>query len=204
MIVADSQSAPVTVLVVDDEETVRVALARFLSRLGYRVAQAATAPAALAQQAADPVDVMLADIRMPEMSGLDLVPRALAQDPDVAIIMLTAVDDPRTAIDCLKLGASDYLIKPVELDELELAVHAALRRRQLEIERRGLEEWLTREVATRTRDLEEHTTAVADVALAALAATSNWVGEDAAVAALAQALGTAPEEIAADLRRRRA
>src|SRR3989454_2121177 len=65
---------------------------------------------------------MLCDIRMPNMSGVELVPKALAADTDLAIIMLTAIDEPRTAIECLKLGAYDYLIKPVDLDELEMSL----------------------------------------------------------------------------------
>src|SRR5256886_6783126 len=72
--------------------------------------------------------------------------------------MLTATDEPRTAIECLKLGAYDYLIKPVDLDELEMSLQSGLRQRQLEIDRRELEQWLAREVAVRTRDLEERTT----------------------------------------------
>jgi DNA-binding NtrC family response regulator len=117
---------------------------------------------------------MLSDIRMPNMTGVELVPKALAADSDLAIIMLTAIDEPRTAIDCLKLGAYDYLIKPVDLDELEMSLQGALRQRQLEVERRELEQWLAREVAVRTRDLEERTTVVEDIALAALAAAGDW------------------------------
>ena len=100
------------------------------------------------------------------MSGVELVPKALAADSDLAIIMLTAIDEPRTAIECLKLGAYDYLIKPVDLDELEMSLQSGLRQRQLEIDRRELEQWLAREVAVRTRDLEERTTVVEDIAVA--------------------------------------
>src|SRR2546423_4788852 len=98
---------------------------------------------------------MLSDIRMPNMSGVELVPKALAADSALAIIMLTAIDEPRTAIECLKLGAYDYLIKPVDLDALEMSLQGALRQRQLRIERRELEQWLARGGGGRTRDLEE-------------------------------------------------
>src|SRR5881409_1984372 len=153
----EAKSSPTTVLVVDDEDGIRQALDRFLTRLGYRVLQAASGAEALERQAADSPHVMLSDIRMPNMSGVELVPKALAQDADLAVIMLTAIDEPRTAIECLKLGAYDYLIKPVDLDELEMWLQGALRQRQLEIDRRELEHWLAREVAVRTRDLEERT-----------------------------------------------
>ena len=91
----------------------------------------------------------------------------------------------------------------MDLDELELSLQGALRQRQLEVERRELEQWLAREVAVRTRDLEEHTTAIGQVALDALAATKSWPGEQQAVEKLAEALGSPADEIAAELRKRR-
>jgi cyclic di-GMP phosphodiesterase len=196
-------ATPTTVLVVDDEDGIRHALNRFLSRLGYRVLQAASAAEALDQQAADLPHAMLSDIRMPNMTGVELVPKALAHDSDLAIIMLTAIDEPRTAIECLKLGAYDYLIKPVDLDELQLSLQGALRQRQLEIERRELEQWLAREVAVRTRDLEDHTSAIARIALDAVAATKSWPGEQSAVEKLAKALGSPVDELVAEVRKRR-
>jgi len=196
-------TTPTTVLVVDDEEGIRHALNRFLSRLGYRVIQAASAAEALDQQAAELPHAMLSDIRMPNMTGVELVPKALAHDSDLAIIMLTAIDEPRTAIECLKLGTYDYLIKPVDLDELQLSLQAALRQRQLEIERRELEQWLAREVAVRTRDLEDHTAAISRIAVDAIAATQGWAGEQAAVQQLAKEMGSSVDEIAAEVRKRR-
>src|SRR5689334_4081064 len=98
----DSHSLATTILVVDDEEGIRQALDRFLSRLGYKVLQAASGAEALDRQAAGQPQAMLSDIRMPNMSGVELVPKALAVDSDLAIIMLTAIDEPRTAIECLK------------------------------------------------------------------------------------------------------
>src|SRR2546426_1546186 len=136
----DAQTPATTILVVDDEEGIRQALDRFLTRLGYRVLQAASGAEALDRQAAEQPQVMLSDIRMPNMTGVELVPKALTVDSDLAIIMLTAIDEPRTAIECLRLGAYDYLIKPVDLDELEMSLQGALRQRQLEIERRRSEE----------------------------------------------------------------
>src|SRR5919109_160110 len=192
-----------TVLVVDDEDGIRQALTRFLNRLGYQVSAAANATEALERLAADNPTAMLCDIRMPETSGVELLPKVLAQDPDLAVIMLTAIDEPRTAIECLKLGASDYLIKPVDLEELELSLLHALRQRQLEVDRRELEQWLAREVAVRTRDLEERTAVIEDIALDALAAARDWSGSDAAINKLAEELGAPREELAAELKRRR-
>jgi DNA-binding NtrC family response regulator len=192
-----------TVLVVDDEEGIRLALERFLSRLGYQVRAAANGAEALEHLTADRPQAMLCDIRMPEMSGVELLPKVLARDPDIAVLMLTAIDEPRTAIECLKLGAFDYLIKPVDLEELELALQHALRKRQLEVDRRELEQWLAREVAVRTRDLEERTAAIENIALDALAAARDWHGTDAALTKLADEVGATREDLAAEVKRRR-
>lgn len=199
-----TSAGPTTVLVVDDEDGIRQALTRFLTRLGYQVQAAANATEALAKQAEHHPTAMLCDIRMPETSGVELLPKVLAQDPDLAIIMLTAIDEPRTAIECLKLGAYDYLIKPVDLEELELSLQHALRQRQLEVDRRELEQWLAREVAVRTRELEERSAAIEEIALDALAAARDWDGTDAALNKLAEELGASREELNEEVRRRRA
>jgi len=194
---------PTTILVVDDEDGIRQALDRFLTRQGYRVAQAPDASAALAAlDEAHPL-AMLCDIRMPNMTGVELLPKALAVDTDLAVIMLTAIDEPRTAIECLKLGAYDYLIKPVDLDELEVSLTNALRRRQLEIDRRELERWLAREVAVRTRALEERNEAIEAIALDALAAARGWDGTKEAVERLAAELGVPADELLREVERRR-
>ena len=195
-----SKPAPTTVLVVDDEDGIRHALDRFLTRLGYRVVQASSGAEALALLAKEKPMALLSDIRMPNMTGVELVPKVMAQDADVAIIMLTAIDEPRTAIECLKLGAYDYLIKPVDLDELELSLQGGLRARQLEIERRELEQWLAREVAERTRELEEKTAVIEDVALTALAAAPDRPEQ---VKRLAAEMGVPLEEVAAEVKKRR-
>ena len=199
----ETDAKPTTVLVVDDEDGIRQALERFLTRSGYRVVQAANGAEALERQAAEGPQAMLCDIRMPNMTGIELVPKTLAQDHDLAIIMLTAIDEPRTAIECLKLGAYDYLIKPVDLEELEVSLQGALRQRQLEVDRRQLEQWLAREVAVRTRDLEERTAVIEAIALDAIAAAKDCAGADEALNRLARELGGSPEDLAAEVRKRR-
>ena len=196
-------TSPTAVLVVDDEEGIRQALERFLTRVGYRVSGAANAKEALARLEAEHPQAMLCDIRMPETTGVELLPKALAVDHDLAVIMLTAIDEPRTAIECLKLGASDYLIKPVDLDELEMSLQHALRARQLEIDRRQLEQWLAKEVAERTRDLEEKTAAIEAIALDAIAAT-NGAAQEAAIQKLAAELGVSVDDVRLEVRARQA
>jgi len=198
-----SATQPTPILVVDDELGIRQALDRYLQRLGYRVSLAENGEAALQRIVADQPHAMLCDIRMPRMSGVDLVPKALAALPDLAIIMLSAVDNPKTAIECLRLGAYDYLIKPLDLEELEVSLRSSLRRRQLEIDRRELEGWLAREVAERTQALEERTNVIAEIALQALAAAPHWSGAAAATERLARELGTPLEELTRDIDQRR-
>jgi ClpP class serine protease len=85
-----------------------------------------------------------------------------------------------------------------------LSLQHALRQRQLEVDRRELEQWLAREVAVRTRELEERSAAIEDVALDALAAARDWDGTDAALNKLAEELGASREELDEEVRRRRA
>jgi DNA-binding response OmpR family regulator len=191
------------ILVVDDEPGIRQTLARFLARHGYRAIEAEHGAQALELQATERPAAMLCDVMMPEVTGVELVPKALAHDPDIAIIMLTAVDRPGTAIECLRLGARDYLIKPVDLDELRISLEAALRLRQLEIERRDVERWLAGEVASRTHDLAERLAAVEEVALDLLAAAPGSRLAETAVERLARALGMTEEEIRVEIARRR-
>lgn len=140
-------------LVVDDEEAIRTALARFLRARGFEVMTAESGMAALNVLTQEKFVGILCDIRMPGMTGLELVPQALAHDPDLAIVMLTAVNDAPTATEALGLGAMDYLMKPVELSDLATAIERALHKRALSIEQRKVERLIREEVAAQTEEL---------------------------------------------------
>jgi len=142
------------VLVVDDEDAIRAALARFLRSRGYDVHAADCGATALEQLAERRFVLMLCDVRMPGISGTELIPRALAIDPALAVVMLTAVNDAHTATEALSGGAMNYLMKPVELAELQQAVERALHRRALAIEQRRVEQMIREEVDLRTSELE--------------------------------------------------
>jgi putative nucleotidyltransferase with HDIG domain len=103
---------------------------------------------------------MLCDVRMPGMSGLDVVPRAIELDRQLAVLMLTAVNEAAAATDALSHGAYDYLVKPIALAELQLAVERALHRRQLEIDRQHVERHIREEVMLRTMELEQEKAAL--------------------------------------------
>ena len=152
---ATSAPAQTRVLVVDDEESIRFALSRFLRGRGYDAVRAESGAAALARLSQERFDIMLCDVRMPAMSGLDVLTHALRLDGDLAVLMLTAVNDAATATDALSHGAMDYLVKPVELPDLERAVERAAHRRNLEIERRNVEVLIREEVSLRTDELEQ-------------------------------------------------
>lgn len=143
------------ILVVDDESTIRLALSRFLRTRGYDVEMADSGTAALGLLGQQRFSLMLCDLRMPGVSGLEVVPQALAQDPDLAIIMLTAVNDAQSATDALSRGAFDYLTKPVELPDLQAAVERASARRMRALERQAIDRLIREEVAIRTMQLEQ-------------------------------------------------
>ena len=148
------------ILVVDDEATIRLALSRFLRTRGFEVEVADSGAAALEMLAHSRFSLMLCDLRMPGISGLDVVPRALALDTDLGIIMLTAVNDAASATEALSSGAFDYLTKPVELPDLQASVERAMMRRVRHMERRAIDRLVREEVALRTVQLEREKSAL--------------------------------------------
>jgi putative two-component system response regulator len=128
--------SPATILVVDDEPCVREVVARWLVADGYRSAQAATAQAAWECLQTGPVQLVTLDIRMPGVSGIELLPQIVAAFPDTPVIMMTGVEETRTAVTALTHGACAYLAKPVKREALRGEVRAALRRRQIAIDSR--------------------------------------------------------------------
>ena len=151
---APGVGAPKRLLVVDDEEAIRAAVSRYLQRLGYEVHTASGVPEALDQLGRMKFVCMLCDVRMPGVSGVEGLPSAFAADPDLAVLMLSGVNDAPTATEALSLGAMDYLLKPVPLPELQRAIERALHRRELSIERRRVEALIREEVDLRTSELQ--------------------------------------------------
>ena len=143
------------ILIVDDEETIRLALRKFLRSRGYEVEIAGSGDQALQVLGKDSFALMLCDVRMPGMTGVQIVPLAREIDRDLAIIMLTAVNDAATATEVLASGATDYLMKPVELADLQQAVDHALQKRLELIEMRRFDMLIREEVALRTAELEQ-------------------------------------------------
>jgi DNA-binding response OmpR family regulator len=116
------------VLVVDDDPTVSDVVRRYLQREGYAVALAADGPAALASFAAARPDLVVLDLMLPGMDGLEVCRRLRARGDDVPVVMLTALGEESDRIVGLELGADDYVTKPFSPRELVLRVQSVLRR----------------------------------------------------------------------------
>jgi putative two-component system response regulator len=164
----------VSLLVVDDEEPIRNALKRYLTKQEFEVFTAASGEEALGVlREHEDVAVMLCDIRMAGMSGVDIVPQALEVSPDLAILMLTAVNDATTAALCMQRGALDYLTKPVELLELGRTIQRALKRRDMLIGRRQLDHHIKEEVERRTGEFQRERSRLERVSVATLEVLIN-------------------------------
>src|SRR5246500_2059841 len=166
-------AGPVQILVVDDEEPIRNALKKFLTQQQFEVYAAAAGEEALNQLRRHKIALMLCDIRMPGTSGVDLVPQAIEIEPDLAILMLTAVNDATSAALCMQRGAMDYLTKPIELADLGRAIQRALKRRETLLEHRDLDQWLKEEVTTRTAELQRERHKLERISVATLEALVN-------------------------------
>lgn len=114
------------VLIVDDEPAVQGFVERVLTRQGYRCAKAVNASEAIAAAMNEAPDLTISDIRMPGSDGTWLLAELKQRYPDMAVIMLTAVAEATTAVDCVKAGADDFLVKPINMDELVVSVERAL------------------------------------------------------------------------------
>jgi response regulator RpfG family c-di-GMP phosphodiesterase len=145
---------PRDVLIVDDDPQVREVLHQIFLSAGYRCLLACDGQEGLTTFRAWHPPLTVTDLKMPVMDGMALLGALRQEDPNSAVIVLTGAADMKTAIDSLKLGAHDFIMKPVNLDELLISADRALERRQLLMERREYQELLERRVEEATRDLE--------------------------------------------------
>ncbi len=132
------------ILVVDDEEKMRRLLEMALQALGHEVVQAANGMEALTRFIEGDFDLIITDLRMPELDGLGLLRAVRARDDAVPVIVLTAHGSVESAVEAMKLGASDYIFRPFEMATVELAVARALTMGQVQRENRYLREEVTR------------------------------------------------------------
>jgi DNA-binding NtrC family response regulator len=122
------------ILVVEDEGYVRDSLAEILRARGYEVETASAPPAAVAALERAPVDVVLSDLKMPAGGGLELLKRIRMTWPELPVVILTGFGTVGSAVECLRAGASDYVLKPTDPDALEVALERAMESRALKRE----------------------------------------------------------------------
>ncbi len=115
------------ILIVDDEVKMRRILEIMLQKMGHQVVSAGNGREALERFRSAGADMVITDLRMPEMDGIELLASLRAQGSDVPVMLITARGTIETAVDAMKLGASDYVLRPFDIDALELAVTRVLR-----------------------------------------------------------------------------
>ena len=143
------------ILIVDDEEDIRLLLEQILEKKGYACVLAADAAEARDCLKEHDCDLVLCDINMPGESGLELIRDVSAKYRDVAVIMVTGIDDPVVAETVFEVGVFDYIAKPIRRNSILISVANALHRRELEIANRAYSEDLEQMVAERTSQLKE-------------------------------------------------
>lgn len=133
------------VLVVDDEESIREFLEIMLRKEGYEVTCAEDGQKALDIIKKKSFDLVISDLQMPNMTGIELLKHVKDQYPDILFMMITAFGTTETAVEAMKLGAYDYITKPFKIDEVRIIIANALRSKNLEVENRTLKKELTKE-----------------------------------------------------------
>jgi DNA-binding NtrC family response regulator len=131
-----------TLLVIDDEESQLIAIGGFLRKIGYNVIASRSAEDAAPIFEREPIDLVISDMRMSGMSGLELLQKIKPSQPDIMFILMTAYGTVDNAVESIKQGAFNYLTKPIDLDQLEISITKALESRRLIAENRQLKDIL--------------------------------------------------------------
>jgi putative two-component system response regulator len=155
MIESVQSSSPPTCLIVDDEIRLRQVLVQLMRSDGFQCVEAANGAEALEVLARQGVQLVISDLRMPKMDGTELLREIRARYPDIAVVIISANVDVQVAVQCLAIGAMDYLVKPYQLEEVRARVAQALEKRRLIIENRDYQERLEERVMVQSRRMEE-------------------------------------------------
>jgi putative nucleotidyltransferase with HDIG domain len=150
------EEAEVVILIVDDEDAIRSMLTRKLEGEGYRCEVASDGNESLWKAFMKDFDLVLMDIKMPGLSGMEALPQMVTDHPDTCVIMITAVADAKTAVEAMKLGAYDYVTKPFDLDDLSMRVRRALERRRLVLENKEYQRHLEQKVKEQIEQIQEY------------------------------------------------
>ena len=147
--------SPVRCLVVDDEAMLRRVLVRVLASAGYEAVEAGSGLEALDRLGRQAFDLVISDIHMPGMDGIQLLAQVRALYPEVGVVMITAVTDVQTAVACLNQGALDYVGKPFQVEEALARVRQALERRRLTVENKDYQRTLERRVKEQADKIQD-------------------------------------------------
>lgn len=153
MHLVDNLAAPTRILIVDDDASVRDVISVLLQEEGYECRTASSAEAALDIAAAEAPPLVISDMKMPGRDGIWLLEAFRERYSETAVIMLTGYGDTEAAVDCLRRGAVDYLLKPPKLTDLIRAIERALAKRRIELARKRYQKKLERKVRDRTGEL---------------------------------------------------
>src|SRR5512145_3062814 len=119
------------IMVVDDERMIRWSIQQALSKDGHSVTAVETGEVAVAQAADEMPDIVFLDITLPGIDGIEVLRRLKSMDSSVTVVMVTATEDVKTAVEAMRLGAYDYVSKPFDLDRLRVIAQNALDRHEL-------------------------------------------------------------------------
>ncbi len=133
------------ILVVDDEESIREFLEIMLKKEGFEITLAEDGAMAKDVLAKKTFDMIISDLQMPNMNGIELLKHVKETSPDTVFMMITAFGTTETAVEAMKMGAYDYITKPFKIDEVRLNINNALRSKNLEVENRSLKKELVKE-----------------------------------------------------------
>ncbi len=182
------------ILIVDDEPIIRESLGEFLTQEGFAVTVCGSAEDALAQAQAICFDLVLCDIQLPGIDGLELLDRLLKISPETFVILITAYGTVESAVAAFQRGANDYLMKPILLDEVLAKIRRLLEYRDLHLEN----QWLRREL---NRDIETETIVGSSLAMQRVLDIVRKVAPTPSTVLLAGESGTGKEVIARAIHR---
>jgi DNA-binding NtrC family response regulator len=163
-----------TVLIVDDDKSLRKGLALTLGDR-YRVVTAENATAALALYASEKPDIVLLDVGLPEMDGIAVLEKLKSTDHDAGVIMVTAVEDVKTVVKAVKQGAYDYMVKPIDAQELQITLQNALENRHLKKQIRAIQQPQVEKYAFDFISQNTHVKAIIEIARKASASQDTPV-----------------------------
>ncbi len=152
-------NSPGNVLIIDDEDSLRNTLVRILISAGCQASGAADGPQALNLVHTLPLDLVFLDIHLPSMSGLEVLQKIRASHPDLPVILFTAHASLQTALEAIRLGATDYLVKPIDPDVFVARTRVIFEEQAIERRKRQIQEQITN-LQTELRALEDQSAPV--------------------------------------------